>query len=159
MQHDEWCAPCTPPGMKVLQVLVTCSLFLAGCHADTLLTQSGCGCGIPSGLGPTTLGFVTQPSKTSPGAPLNPPVQVALLDSAGHVVASFAGRVTVAIERDGSLLHNARLLGTTEVAAIAGVATFTDLRIDQFGFAYTLRAGSTGASPSGPSAAFDISPL
>lgn len=144
--------------MKALLVLATCMLLLSGCHADTLLTDTNGGSGAPPGIGPTTLGFMSQPSKAAPGATMTPPVQVAVLDSAGHPVQSFTGEIRIAIGRDASLLQNARLSGTTDVAAVAGVATFFDLRIDQLGFGYTLDATTTG-SPAAQSAAFDISPL
>lgn len=145
--------------MKSLPLVLAC-VVLAGCHADTLLSNGGSGgTGVPPGVGPTTLGFVTQPSTTSPGAAMTPAVQVALLDSAGQPVRAFNGTIQVAIGRDGSTLQNATLSGTTAVQAVAGVATFSDLHIDQIGLGYTLRAASATGSPAGQSAAFDVSPL
>ena len=142
-------------------VLATCAM-LAGCHAEALLSGGGSGQpggGAPPGTGPTTLGFVTQPSTTAPGGMMSPAVQVALLDSTGQPVRSFTGLIRISIGRDGSPLQNATLSGTTGVAAVAGVATFSDLRIDQIGIGYTLRAASATGSPAGQSAAFDIGPL
>ncbi len=52
----------------------------------------------------------------------------------------------------------ARLLGTTTVAAVDGVASFADLRIDAVGTGYTLEVESAG-SVSAPSAAFNVTAL
>ena len=49
----------------------------------------------------------------------------------------------MAIGNDPTVL-GAHLGGTTLVAAIAGVATFSDLTIDQLGLGYTLRATADG---------------
>jgi hypothetical protein len=68
-------------------------------------------------------------------------VAVTAVDVNGQRVTSFTGPVTISIERDGSVLGNARLIGTTTVNAIDGVATF-ELRVDQIGLGYTLRAGA-----------------
>jgi hypothetical protein len=89
----------------------------------------------------THLGYVTQPSSTLlPGTTITPPVQVAVLDDQGFVVPGFVGSVSIALGNDGSLLHNARLSGTLVVTVVNGVATFSDLSIDQPGMGYTLRA-------------------
>ncbi len=106
-----------------------------------------------------SLGFVTQPSTASPGATITPPVQVAMVDSTGQPVRSYSGEIHISLGRDGSPLQNATLSGTTAISAVAGVATFSDLRIDQIGIGYTLRAAAATGSPSGQSAAFDIGPL
>jgi len=138
--------------MKPLFLALTTCAVLAGCHAEALFSG-------PPGVGPTTLGFVTQPSTTSPGNSMSPAVQVALLDSTGQPLRSFTGLIRISISHDGSALQNATLSGTTAVSAVAGVATFSDLRIDQIGIGYTLRAASATGSPAGQSAAFDIGPL
>ena len=86
---------------------------------------------------------------------IRPPVQVTVFDSAGNVVASFTGSVKVAIGHNGGVLGDGRLTGTTDVAAVNGIATFANLRIDQIGTGYTLTAT---ASPlvADTSDAFDI---
>jgi len=86
---------------------------------------------------------------------IRPPVQVTVFDSAGNVVASFTGSVKVAIGNNGGVLGDGRLTGTTDVAAVNGIATFANLRIDQIGTGYTLTAT---ASPleADTSDAFDI---
>lgn len=138
--------------MKPLPIVLAVALLGAGCHADALFKD-------PAGNGPTTLGFVTQPSTTPPGSTITPAVQVALLDSTGAPVASFTGQIVVTMGRDGSPLQNAALSGTTTVTAVRGVATFSNLAIDQIGVGYTLRAAPSTGGPSGQSAAFDVGPL
>lgn len=71
---------------------------------------------------------------------IRPPVQVTALDSAGNVVASFTGNVKVAIGYNGGVLGAGQLTGDTDVAAVNGIATFANLRIDQIGTGYTLTA-------------------
>ena len=83
-----------------------------------------------------------------------PPVQVTAFDSAGNVVATFTGTVTIAIGRNGGLLPG-KLSGTMDTTAVNGVATFANLSIDQIGTGYTLTA--TAAPFTGDtSTAFDV---
>lgn len=104
----------------------------------------------------THLAFLVQPSSTLlPGMTIAPPVQVAVVDDQGNTVQSFTGPVTIALAHDGSLLHNARLSGTTVVMASNGVATFSDLSIDQIGSGYTLRATADNV-PGVTSNAFNV---
>ena len=58
-------------------------------------------------------------------------------------ITATGGNVSMAIGNDPTVL-GAHLGGTTLVAAIAGVATFSDLTIDQLGLGYTLRATADG---------------
>jgi len=102
--------------------------------------------------------FTVQPSNTQVGAIITPPVQVTATDAFGNIASDFAGNVTIAIGTDGSLFRNANLHGTLIVAAANGVATFTDLSIDQVGAGYTLVVSATG--PGGASSnAFNITLL
>jgi len=100
----------------------------------------------------TRLAFTVQPSGTTRGTTIAPAVKVAALDEAGNTVSSYSGSITVRpIPGPGTLA------GTTTVAAVNGVATFSDLSIDKAGNAYRLQAtaaGLTGAT----STAFDIAP-
>src|SRR5437867_9912807 len=72
----------------------------------------------------TQLAFIVQPSNTVAGAAINPAVQVTALDPAGNPVPSFTGSVTVAL---GSNPGGSTLSGTTTVAAVNGVASFSPL--------------------------------
>ena len=105
---------------------------------------------------PTVLRFTVQPSATMQNKPITPAVQVSAFDSVGNAATNFTGSIHVAKGTDGSALKNAKLGGTTDVAAAAGVATFSDLTIDQPGTGYTLTAALGSATPATTSAAFDI---
>jgi hypothetical protein len=97
---------------------------------------------------PLHLAFTVQPTTTPPVVTMRPAVQVTALDALGNPVPSFTGRVTIAIGHNGGMLKPGTLSGTTTVAPVNGVATFSDLSIDQLGNGYTLlvtAAGVTGA--------------
>src|SRR5439155_825216 len=72
----------------------------------------------------SALVFTAQPGSTTAGVTINPPVQVTVRDASGHTATSFAGDVTLTITA-GTGTSGATLSGTTTVAAVAGVATFT----------------------------------
>jgi hypothetical protein len=79
--------------------------------------------------GPATkLKFTVQPSGATSDSPIAPAVQVSALDAQGNLAGSFTGSVTVALISHPS---GGTLSGTTTVAAVAGVAEFTTLSIDQ----------------------------
>jgi uncharacterized repeat protein (TIGR01451 family) len=98
------------------------------------------------------LEFGQQPSDTSAVAAITPPVTVRALDSSGNLITSFSGNVTISI---GTNPVGGSLSGTTTVAAVNGVATFSNLRIDKAGNGYTLLASAAGLT-SATSASFDI---
>src|SRR5439155_941490 len=100
----------------------------------------------------TRLVFTVEPSTATAGAPITPAPQITAQDASGNVVPDFTGNVTVAI---GTNPAGGTLSGTTMVAAVGGVATLSDLRVDKSGSGYTLAAGAAG--PAGTtSAPFDI---
>ena len=103
----------------------------------------------------THLAFTVQPSTTLPFMPIKPAVQVTAEDDQGNPLTGFTGAVSIAIGHNGAVLIPGTLSGTRTVTAVNGVATFSDLSIDQLGNGYALRvsaAGMTGAE----SAAFNI---
>jgi Invasin, domain 3 len=100
----------------------------------------------------TKLGFTAQPTNTSAGSAITPPVQVSAQDAFGNTVPSFTGNVTVAI---GTNPSGGTLSGTKAVAAVSGVATFSNLSIDKAGTGYTLTA-TTGGLTAATSAGFNI---
>src|SRR5256885_3722592 len=102
----------------------------------------------------TQLAFTQQPRTTVAGATISPAVQVTALDPAGNPVTSFTGSVTVAL---GNNLGGSTLSGTTTTAAVGGVATFVELRLNKTGTGYTLTAIASGLTPPS-STAFDITP-
>src|SRR6266542_644592 len=103
---------------------------------------------------PAQLAFTVQPPATAAGHQIAPAVQVTAQDALGHPVPAFAGTVTVAITA-GTGTGGAALSGTTTVAAVNGVATFSTLSLDKSGTGYTLSATASGLTGA-PSAAFAI---
>ena len=86
--------------------------------------------------------FVTQPTNSTVTQDITPPVTVQLVDSGGNPVATSGVSVTLAL---GNNSGSGTLSGTlTEPTNASGVATFSDLSINQPGFGYTLTASSTG---------------
>lgn len=101
-----------------------------------------------------TLAFTAQPGPTASGATLVPAVRVTAQDALGNTVAGFAGSVTLTLAT-GTGTAGATLSGTTTVAAVAGVALFSDLSIDKAGAGYALTAGAPGLAGAN-SAGFDV---
>ena len=106
--------------------------------------------------GPATrLVYTVQPSNTAPFATITPSVMVKAIDVQGNTVTTYTGLVTIAIGRNAGLLLAGTLSGTKTVSPVNGVATFSNLSIDQKGDGYTLwttSPGLTGAT----SASFNI---
>lgn len=125
-------------------VLIAVALVAAGCDDSTA----------PSAL-PTKLAFVGLPDASQLGHQITPAVRVAIQDAYGATVDTATATVTVAI---GANPGGGTLLGTTTVAAVHGIAVFTDLRIDRIGTGFTL-AATSGPLTGTASAAFDIRPL
>lgn len=68
-----------------------------------------------------------------------PAITVAAKDASGTLVSSFTGSVTLAF---GTNATGSTLGGTTSVAAVAGVATFSNISLNKAGTGYTLVASS-----------------
>ncbi len=83
---------------------------------------------------PTRLAVLTDPVAGKAGVALAA-VTVAAQDAAGNTITTYAGDVSVAL---GVNPGGATLAGTTTVKAVAGVATFSDLRLNRPGTGYTL---------------------
>lgn len=101
----------------------------------------------------TQLTFSVQPAGALAGQAIAPAVVVTARDGLGNVATGYTGTVTIAM---GTNPGGATLSGTLTVAAVAGVATFSDLSLNNAGAGYTLVAsapGLTGAT----STAFGIS--
>jgi 6-phosphogluconolactonase (cycloisomerase 2 family) len=98
---------------------------------------------------PRKLAFVVQPSTTLVSGAITPAVQVAVQDEKGNTVSSASTNVTVAI---GNNPAGGTLSGTITVAAVRGVAVFSNLFLDKRGIGYTLTAGASGltGATSGP---------
>src|SRR5205814_7342387 len=86
----------------------------------------------------THLAFTQQPPQTTQaGAAIVPPVQIAALDAAEHVVQGFTGAIGLALEPAS---NGGTLSGGDPVNAVNGIATFANLSINKAGTGYTLRA-------------------
>ena len=81
-------------------------------------------------------------------------IVVTARDDQGNTATWFTGNVTIGI---GANPSGGTISGTVTVAAVAGVATFSNLRINKAGTGYTLTATATGL-PGATSAAFNITP-
>ncbi|HEY6109621.1 MAG TPA: Ig-like domain-containing protein [Gemmatimonadales bacterium] len=104
-------------------------------------------------VGPAAkLGFLVQPSTTASGASITPAVQVEVRDAGGNRVTSATTNITLAI---GTNPSGGVLTGTNPKAAIAGVATFSNLSIDKGGTGYTLTAAG-GVLTGATSAPFNV---
>jgi hypothetical protein len=109
---------------------------------------------VPNGL--VQLVFTVQPVDSKAGQAIS--VEVAIQDALGNIYTAYTGNMAVAI---GNNPAGGRLSGSTTVAAVAGVATFSDLSIDVAGTGYTLIASTTigGTTFQGPhSDPFNITP-
>ncbi len=102
----------------------------------------------------TVLAFTGQPSVTTQDSAMKP-VQVTAYDSLGNTATNFAGSIRLQIGTDGSVSKKAGLAGGV-ASAVAGVATFPNLRIDSVGTGYTLTAAFGSAAPVDTSLPFDI---
>ncbi|HEY8206637.1 MAG TPA: hypothetical protein VIG99_04085 [Myxococcaceae bacterium] len=102
---------------------------------------------------PASLAYVQQPTSTAAGAAIAPPITVAVVDAFGNQTTSTA-TVTLAI---GTNPGGGTLSGTASQAAVAGLATFSNLSINRTGTGYTLIASSPGLG-NAASAAFNIVP-
>ena len=77
--------------------------------------------------------------------------EVRITDAYGNVVTGATEPITVEIDRRGTFGANANLFGTPTIAAVGGVASFTDLKVDVPGSGYTLSARSGTFSPASSS--------
>jgi len=100
---------------------------------------------------PAKLAFTVQPSTVTSGAAIAPAVQVTVQDGQGNTVPTATNSVTLAIT-SGTGTTGATLGGTLTQAAVAGLATFSNLTIDKAGTGYTLSATATGLAGSASSA-------
>jgi hypothetical protein len=105
-----------------------------------------------SGGPATQLGFTVQPTNTLSAHAITPGVKVAAEDAIGNIATGFTGTITLAL---GTNPGNSPFLGTLTLAAVNGVATFTNLSVDVVANGYTIVATSAGLT-SATSAPFNI---
>jgi hypothetical protein len=85
------------------------------------------------------LAYLVPPTNVGVGAPITPAVEVEIEDTLGNLVTTASNSVTMSI---GANPSNGILAGTLTQNAANGIATFSDLTINQPGSGYTLVAGS-----------------
>jgi alpha-tubulin suppressor-like RCC1 family protein len=98
------------------------------------------------------LQFKTQPSNTTAGTPFSPAIEVVILDAFGNTVTTANDQVLVVL---GVNPGGGTLLGTPAVAAIGGVARFSNLVVQKAASGYGLTA-SAGVLPLATSTPFSI---
>ncbi|MGQ0506637.1 MAG: PKD domain-containing protein, partial [Myxococcaceae bacterium] len=99
------------------------------------------------------LAFTVQPSGAAEGAAIAPAVQVTVQDSSGNTLITSSANVTVTLAANPG---SSTLSGTLTLAAVNGVATFSNLSLNVAASGYTLAASSAGLTGA-TSAAFNIS--
>lgn len=124
--------------VRTLVTLVTSACM--GGTGSGLVGVSGGGNGGGTTGQARVLEFFTQPGSATAGRVL-PIVQVMARDSLGNVDRLFNRQVSLALASSSS---GGSLNGTRNVAAVRGIASFGNLRIDQPG-TYTLRASASNA--------------
>lgn len=87
---------------------------------------------------PASLAFVSQPATSKVGTVLPSAVEVEIRDEFGNPT-DATNPVTVSLEDN---VAGAELTGTSTVDAVAGLATFSDLAVDDPGDGLTIRASS-----------------
>ncbi|MFE8599136.1 S8 family serine peptidase [Archangium violaceum] len=100
----------------------------------------------------SALAFTVQPASSGVDTVLAPAVKVGFVDAWGNSVTSTSSTVTLALGNNPS---GGALGGGASVAAVNGVATFSNLSLNKPGTGYTLVASASGVS-SVTSTAFDI---
>src|ERR1019366_2542012 len=102
----------------------------------------------------TQIAFGTQPSNTGQGISITPAVTVQVEDVGGNVLTSSSDSITIAIFSNPS---GGTLSGTQTVSAVSGVATFSNLSINNLGTGYVLAASdNTSGFPTVTSNSFNI---
>lgn len=92
----------------------------------------------------TRLAFTTQPVNWKINTAFSPSIVVAARDSFGNLITSYTGSVTLAFLTNP---NGGTLSGTLTVDAVAGVATFSNVKIDRVGGGYKLRATASLMKP------------
>jgi alpha-tubulin suppressor-like RCC1 family protein len=100
------------------------------------------------------LAFIQSQMSAAPGTAISP-VIVAVQDAAGNPVASASDSITVAL---GANPAGGTLSGTVTLAAVNGIAVFSNLTIDRLGAGYTLTASAAGLTGA-TSAPFNVSAM
>jgi len=125
--------------------------FAVGTPAPRNSTSPTHSCGVPAA---DTLAFSVQPVGAIAGSPFGTQPVVTAQTAGGATDEAFTGSVTLSIKTGPA---GAALSGTITTAAVAGVATFTNLSISKAAGGYVLTAAAPGVA-SADSAAFAVAP-
>jgi hypothetical protein len=127
---------------RVIVTLLT--VVVAGCFPGTgsELTGIAGGNGGSNTGGRAVLAFFVQPNSANVGQVISPPVEVVVRDTLGSTDSSFTGTVSVALASNAT---GATLSGTTALRPVNGIASFSNLAVDEEG-TYTLSASASGAA-------------
>ena len=101
---------------------------------------------------PAELAYSVQPTNAVAGEAMNPAIKVQVLDASGNLVTTANNAITLKINDNAG---GGILSGTLTLAAVSGVASFSDVSIDKAEAEYTLDATASGLSTA-TSASFDI---
>lgn len=147
----------TPQVMTDAAGLAQTLVTLGPTSGPTLFQVSAAGLGTvpcsPTALGtPARLAFAVPAITAQVGVPISPAVVVGIEDTFGNLVSTATDMVTIAIGANPGM---AVLGGTTNVAAVGGLATFSSITLDQPGIGYTLVATS-GTLTAATSTSFDV---
>ena len=104
----------------------------------------------------TKIVFVVQPTDVAANASISPPVEVHVQNNNNQTITNANVPITVTLVT-GTGTAGAVLTGAAPVAAVNGVATFPNLRVDRAGTGYQLQATASGF-PSIASSAFNVTP-
>jgi hypothetical protein len=97
--------------------------------------------------------FLQQPTDSAAGQTMSP-VIVEIVDAFGNVeISDNSDTITLAI---GTSPSGGTLSGTLTLTVVNGIATFSDLSIDQIGDGYTLHGTVAGSLPDIDSDPFSI---
>ncbi|MGH7655046.1 MAG: beta strand repeat-containing protein, partial [Gemmatimonadaceae bacterium] len=91
--------------------------------------------------GATKLGISAQPSNVAAGSAIVPPIVVQVKDAQGNAATTYSGNVSLALAANPG---GATLGGTTTVAAVGGIATFSNVSLNKAASGYTLTASASG---------------
>ena len=137
----------TPAGSYAFTVTAAAGGDVSTGGAGTLVVAAGAA---------TKVVFGQQPTSSTVATTISPAVTVRILDGGNNLVTGDTRNVMLAIGFNPS---SGTLAGTTTVAAVGGIATFSNLSIDNAGNGYTLAASAASPVPAlagATSSAFDI---
>lgn len=95
---------------------------------------------------PAELVFTQQPSDAVKGTPISPAVEVAVVDTCGNATDPTGNVALTLVQPDDTTFGGGGSLGGTSSQPVSssGVATFSDLTVNESGFGYVLRASFPG---------------